>query len=267
MPRPQNFFTELGGVSVHYARPPIAPYGSRGKPYNFHVTPEFEEKLVACFEELWEACPFGRAEVVTSAGAYVDKPGYHGQGRAVDIDAIFWVQHDFVTLNYNADGVLYLGIEAVVRKHFGTVLNYLYNASHRDHLHVDDGTEVDFHTSSRSRVLFLQAALTHVFELPVMIDGIYGNQTAGAVAEALRRVGSTGNIENRQTWKKLLSGIAETAFGRTAEERGPPELLRHLYRVIETELSDNPSRKRVETALNAFANHEETQQWLAGLEA
>ena len=125
----------------------------------------------------------------------------------------------------------------------------------------------DFYAASRSRVLSLQAALTHVFELPVMIDGIYGNQTAGAVTEALRRIGSTGQIDNRQTWKKLLSGIAETAFERTAEELGPPALLRHLYRVIETELSDDPSRKRVETALNAFANHEETQQWLAGLEA
>ena len=32
----------------------------------------------------------GQAQVITSAGAYTNKPGQHGQGRALDIDGIFW---------------------------------------------------------------------------------------------------------------------------------------------------------------------------------
>jgi len=110
---------------------------------------------------------------------------------------------------------------------------------------------------------FLQAALTHVFDIPVIIDGIYGNQTEAATKEALKLVGSSGNIENKRTWKKLLSSIAEAAFEQISGELSPPELLRRLYHVIEAELAGVESRKRVETALNALANHEETQKWLA----
>ncbi len=45
MSRPENSFTSLAGVSVQYARPPVASYGTRGQSYKFHVTEEFEEKL------------------------------------------------------------------------------------------------------------------------------------------------------------------------------------------------------------------------------
>ena len=267
MARPDNFFTEIAGVPIHYARPPIAPYGTRGKSYSFYTTAAFEQKLTICFEELWATCPLGAAEIVTSAGTWVDKPGYHGLGRAIDVDGIFWAERDFVTLDYPSDPVFYLGIEAVFRKHFGTVLNYLYNAAHRDHLHIDDGTEVAFYSSSQSRTFFLQAALTHVFDIPVIIDGIYGNQTEAATKEALNLIGSSGKIENKRTWKKLLSSIAEAAFEQISGELNPPELLRRLYHVIEAELAGVESRKRVETALNALANHEETQKWLASFPA
>ena len=53
MSRPQNYFRELAGVPVHYARPPIAPYASRGKSYRFYVLENVENELNACFEELW----------------------------------------------------------------------------------------------------------------------------------------------------------------------------------------------------------------------
>lgn len=262
MSRPDNFFTEIAGVSTHYARPPVAPYGTLGKPYTFYSTLEFEQKLTPCFEELWETCPLGAAEIVTSAGTWVDKPGFHGFGQAIDVDGIFWTKRDFVTLDYPSDPVFYLGVEAIFRKHFGTVLNYLYNIDHRDHLHIDDGTEVAFYSYSRSRVLFLQAALTHVFDIPVYIDGIYGNQTETAAKEALERIRSSGNIKNKRTWKMLLSNIAKEAFKHTITELSPPELMRHLYQIIELELAGTDSRKRIETALNAFANHAETQKWL-----
>ena len=70
------------------------------------------------FIELWRVCPLGRAEVVTSAGAYVNKPGSHGQGRGFDLDAIFWADKNFITLHYPQDRRFYLGVEAILRKHF-----------------------------------------------------------------------------------------------------------------------------------------------------
>src|SRR5688500_6279857 len=200
MSRPNNSFTSLAGAPTHYAREPIAPYGTKGAPHRFHATDECEAKLTAAFNELWALAPDGRAEVLTSAVAYVEKPGCHGLGRAFDLDAIFWSGREFVTLSYPTNKRFYLGVEAVMRKHFGTVLNHLYNAAHRDHLHLDDGTAVGFNRTSRARVLFLQAALTHVLDIPVGIDGVYGDETDGAVAIAFEQLGIGGPIDNREDW-------------------------------------------------------------------
>jgi peptidoglycan hydrolase-like protein with peptidoglycan-binding domain len=220
MTRPSNSFTTLSGIPVHYDRfSPPDNYGTRGKPYRFYATSSFEDKLDKCFEELWGLCPNGRAELITSGGTYVDKPSFHGQGRAFDLDGIFWSNRTFVTFKdgyQRSDRKFYFGVEAVLRKHFGTVLDYLYNADHRDHFHVDDGTGVGFRASAKSVVYFLQAALVYVFNLSVGasgIDGVYGSDTKAAVRQALSRLGITGDISNVNTWRQFLTGVAQTAFG------------------------------------------------------
>lgn len=262
MSRPQNFFTELAGIPVHYARPPLAPYATHGKPYNFHVLESFEQELVECFEELWNVCPFGKAELITSAGAYVNKSGYHGKGRGFDLDAIFWKERDFVTLDYPSDPVFYLGVEAILRRHFGTVLGYIYNRAHRDHFHIDNGTEVKFTSASNSRVLFVQASLTHVLDIPVDIDGKYGPQTSKAIRKALDDMGVTDDFDSIPGWKLYLLKVAESAFKKVESEMSPSYFLRKLYDTIEYELADTEHRKKIETALNVFVDHEDSQAWL-----
>jgi hypothetical protein len=270
MSRPTNSFTSLAGVPVHYARNPVAPYGTRGRPHTFYVTGEVERKLEACFSELWEVCPHGQAEVITSAGTYVNRSGYHGLGRALDLDAIFWSDKDFITLSFPTDQRFYLGVEAIIRKHFGTVLNHLYNNAHRDHLHLDDSTEVGFVRSSRARVLFLQAALTYVFNISVIIDGVYGPQTSGAITRTLSIIGVSGSIEDRAVWLAFLSHVAETAFSSEDSasnvDDSPLTLLRKVHEVIDHELKDDSSRKTVESALNVFSDHEATREWLERFE-
>jgi len=205
-------FTSLAGVPVNYAREPVAPYGTRGKAHTFNCTPGFRQKLEACFAELFSVSPLGRAEVITSAGTLVAKPGFHGLGRAFDLDALFYPGRDFVTLRYPTDQKFYLGVDAILRKHFGTVLNFLYNSDHHDHLHVDDGSEVGFVKSSKSRVFFVQAALTHALNVPVDIDGAFGPQTAGGLGTAFERLGITGDIGTREVWLEFLSRVAAEAF-------------------------------------------------------
>ena len=66
-------------------------------------------------------------------------------------------------------------------------MNYLYNAPHRDHFHLDDGTNVGFQAGSQSRVKFLQGALVYVLGISVGssgIDGDYGRNTKAAVRQA-----------------------------------------------------------------------------------
>lgn len=267
MPRPQNSFNSLAGVATHYARPPVAPYGTRGVSHTFFTTSGFQQRLEAAFNELWNTCPNGRAEVITSAGTYVEKPGFHGLGRAFDLDAIFWRDKDFITLNYQSDKKFYLGVEAVMRKHFGTVLNHLYNADHRDHLHLDDGTEVGFSASSRSRVLFVQAAIVHVFDVAIDIDGVFGDQTEGAIRTVFQRLGISQSLNSSQGWLAFLTGVARTALGVASNAvHTPLTLLHDAFNIIDSQLDGNESRKPIETALNAFANHDETQAWLSRFE-
>ena len=103
MARPDNYFESLAGVPVNYDRfkNTVYRYGKRGKPgRKYYCTNEFEAKLQSCFEEIWQVCPYGKAEVITTAGAWVDKAGMHGKGRGFDLDGLFWKEFDFVTLDY-----------------------------------------------------------------------------------------------------------------------------------------------------------------------
>lgn len=217
MAQPAHFFKTLGGVPVHYDRLPSPHhYGSRGKPRNFHCKTDFEPLLDTAFKDIWLYTGLGKAEVITSAGAYVDKPGQHGKGRAFDIDGIFWSNKTFVTLHAGWQGQdrnFYFGIEAVLRLHFGIVLDYEYNAPHRDHFHVDDSTSLSFRTSSRSKVRSLQGMLNHVWGKNVDEDGEWGDQTDGAVSEVLVAAGLTGPITNQGQWLLLMKKTAEKAFG------------------------------------------------------
>jgi hypothetical protein len=294
MPRPPQFFTVLAGVPVRYDREPLSQYGSRGVPFRFHSEPDFTAKLEACLAELWRVCGHGPAEVVTSAGAWTDKPGNHGRGRAFDLDGIFWADRTFVTLHDGFNGrdrKFYFGVECVIRKHFGQVLDYFYNADHRDHFHFDDAVAVGFRQGSFATVSFLQGALRFVHGIPVGLDGRWGPKTRDAVTSALASLGMTGSLDNRATWVEFLTRSAARAFGgavdhlealggglgmaapaapSTAELAAgtafegttPAELLQGVYQVIRGELGGTALRKPVESALDQFANHPETVAFL-----
>jgi hypothetical protein len=284
MPRPHNSFTHLSGAEVRYDRLSRESYGTRGRATRFYTTPAFEEKLQAAFADLWDACPLGEAEVIASGGAFVEKPGAHGRGRAFDLDALFWPERTFVALSYPQDRRFYLAVEAVLRMHFGTVLSYHYNPAHRDHLHLDDLTPTGFVPEHRSRVLFLQMALTHLFDRPVAIDGLVGPETRGAARQLLATLDLDGDarLDRPQplydrldaVWPDLLDAATRRGFARTSpgdddasgappqQEATPLALLRRVYRTVEDQLGGTAARADVEAALHSFAGHEATARWL-----
>lgn len=267
MSRPDNSFATLASVPLHYDRLP-GQYGSRGQARRFFMTDAFRIKLGACFNELWNVCPLGRAEVIATAGAWVEKPGAHGEGRAFDLDALFWPGRTFITLHFPTDRRVYLGVEAVLRRHFGTVLNYEYNAAHQDHFHIDDLTQVGFVRFHRSRVLFVQMVLRDLFGRPIVLDGRWGEETAGAVASVLHRhnlaeadnPSDAAGIANllAGVWLQFLTLVAQTGFAELAvatHPETPAELLRAVYAALQRELGDAPARTRIEAALLALAEH------------
>lgn len=222
--RPSNTASQLGGVDLFYDRRSASDLG-KGVRTTLAMTSNFEDKLDKCFNELWTICPLGKPDKVFAAGAWVDKPGMHGLGRAFDLDGFEWSPRKFIVLEdgqRNGDRKFYFGIEAILRRHFGIVLDYLYNRDHWDHFHIDDSVSVDFSTSAKSKVLFLQGALVFVFGLsigPTGIDGQWGDNTQTAVDKALAKLGITGSIFSKNVWLEFLKGTAEEAFGKGATPR------------------------------------------------
>jgi hypothetical protein len=208
-------FSHLVGVPVHYDRYDASSgygYGTRGKPFKPRATPKMIAALQACFMEVFTQSPFGPGEVITSAGAFVDKPGHHGLGQAFDLDGIFWSSNFLVAKEYPAKPHLYLAVESVIRQHFGTVLNYNYNAAHQDHFHMDLGSPVGFHKMSKSRVEYLQASLFYVHGYQTAIDGVWGPSTEKVVRAAMNDLSINGGLSSVAAWLEYLRLTAPRGF-------------------------------------------------------
>lgn len=210
----QNF-TSLSGVPVHYDRYSVESgfgYGTRGKPFKPRATAKMVKTLERCFTEIFQESPFGPAETITSAGAYVSKPGQHGKGQAFDLDGIFWGERELIAIEYPKKPHLYLAVESIIRRHFGTVLNYNYNLAHRDHFHLDLGSSVKFERMSKSRVEYLQASMFYVHGFQVGIDGVWGPETLEVSTAVLKTLGFSGGLSNTGTWLLYLKETAKMGF-------------------------------------------------------
>lgn len=256
-----KIINNVNGIPLHYARLTSHPYGTIGKQRNFGIEASFLPILEAAFTELFDKCPLGVPNVITTAGIFVDKPGQHGHGKAFDLDAIFWEDETLVTLNFLHQKELYLGIESFLRKHFGIVLNYRY-PNHKDHWHVDVSVPVDYNTSSKSETLYLQMALKYIYHKEVLIDGIWGRQTNGAVNEVFQRLNINTPITTKTNYLQFLDLTGQIAFKLHQQKNSPLHLLDNLQSIIYT--MPLAERTPLEQALNSFLDHDETAQWLRG---
>lgn len=204
-------FTHLAGVPVHYARPPVAAYGSLGEPRRFRCTRETREALEALFEAIFAHGPagFGAPIAILCAGAHVEKPGQHGRGRAFDLDGIHWERRRFLALEQRSDRTLYLMIQALCLRHFGVVLGFNFNAAHECHLHIDLGRPVRFR-ETRSATYFHQEMLNTLFDAALDVDGEYGVLTETALIRARKSLG-LGALGRPDTYRRFLTEVAARA--------------------------------------------------------
>ncbi|CAL2093917.1 conserved protein of unknown function [Tenacibaculum sp. 190524A02b] len=253
---------QINGIPLHYARLTNHPYGTRGEQRNFLIEENFLTILENALKEVFENCPLGVPEVITTAGIFVNKPGQHRHGKAFDLDAIFWENETLVTTNFVHQKELYLGIESFLRKHFGIVLNYYY-PNHKDHWHVDTSVPVDYNQSSKSETLYVQLALKHIYKEEILVDGIWGRQTSGIVKEVFNRLGIHTPITTKANYIKFLDVTGKVAFKLCEEKATPIHLLDNLNEVIE----DLPQQNKlaVREALNSFLDHHDTANWLGDL--
>ena len=201
----------INNIPLHFARLTNHPYGTRGIQRDFNVEPGFLTRLKVAFAELFDQCPLGVPDVITTAGIYVNKFGQHGKGKAFDLDAIFWQDESLVTLNFTHQKMLYLGIESFLRKHFGLVLNHFY-PDHKDHWHIDISVPVDYNTDSQSETLYVQLVLKHIYDKEVLVDGLWGRQTRGFVNDVFERLGINTPITTKVNYLKFLDITGKIAF-------------------------------------------------------
>lgn len=250
----------INGILIHYARLAAHPYGTKGQARDFEVEEHFLILLRKAFKEVFEACPFGVPEIITSAGIFVNKPGQHGHGTAFDLDAIFWKEESLITLNFIHQKKLYLGIESFLRKHFGIVLNYFY-PNHKDHWHLDISVPVDFNRNSKSETLYLQMVLKYIYGEEIIVDGLWGPQTKSGTEVVFYKLGLSLPITTKSNYLKFLDLTGKIAFELVKGSTSPLDLLNNLMEQIESLPLHN--KLEIRESLNSFMNHSETVDWLS----
>lgn len=213
----ERAYATIGGVPLRYVRtdPDIVSYTARS-------TATFEDRLDAFSADVARIAPdsYGRVLWFATAGAYVNKPGYHGLGRAFDLDAVRWsrVACRPIALHHvhrtRAVRRRYLAVDAVGRRWFKYVLDGWYNAAHRDHMHFDaGGGELVWNPRYRSDVVFVQAACNLMISGRLAIDGIYGPHTRRAFLRLKNRVGVPHRVSSSPSvYRRFLWRLAWYAF-------------------------------------------------------
>lgn len=213
----ERAYRTIGGVPLRYVRisPAVSPYYARS-------TSEFEEKLDRFSYNLAVAPParYGRLRWIATAGAYVNKPGYHGLGRAFDLDIVQWRHAACRPLRYHhassrlARRRRYIAVDALARRWFKYVLDAWYNAAHRDHMHLDDGGgALVFNPGYRSDTVFIQRTANVMIRANLVIDGIYGPLTDRAFTRMKRRVDVPNRVSvSPRVYRRFLWRVAIHAF-------------------------------------------------------
>ena len=208
--------SRLDGVPLWYGR------ASTPRPQTFFVDPPFRDLLVRTTKTVRARAPesFGKLIRITSAGAYVSKPGMHGLGRAFDHDAWMFEEVDISPIRHDHSApslnrrMRYWPLAALMRSHSAHLLHGEYDAAHRDHLHFDNGGSLPFRTTSPATVKLVQAVSNEIFgESPrLTVDGELGPKTTDAVREALRRLRLDGDLSSSLTWTRFLRRSGRLGF-------------------------------------------------------
>ncbi|MGI5506940.1 extensin family protein [Lentzea sp. CA-135723] len=211
-------FQKIDGTPVYYWRSNRGNTTAR----NWQATDAFYNALVAWVRDLRSlSSSYGSISYIVSAGFYVDKPGQHGAGTAMDLDHVRWSNGNVTSPldQHHASGTAalrkrYLATEAVCRRRFRYVLDGWYNADHRDHIHSDfGGMPVRVLKDSEADTKFVQGTCNNFRASGLAIDGIWGPATTSAFNGLKSALGVTGDPHtSTAVWQGMLSKIATKGF-------------------------------------------------------
>lgn len=212
-------------------------YEPTGKASSFTFNSTFYNQLAEWRTYMDTNAPtsWGSPWRIYSYGAYTDKEGMHGQGRAFDIGRILYrnsstgadstisMRYD-VWKNYSNAATYqrrYWGAAAGYMRWFRHVLTYKDNSQHHNHMHVDNqvygGGAASFNTSSSSQIYIVQGACRYVWGLGTGVDGDWGPETQGDSTAVLRRIGRTsGSITSAANFTAFCTASLRKGLGTQA---------------------------------------------------
>lgn len=247
-------FNSIDGTPVYYFRWTDGTAGRNPRQLTFACTNAFYSRLVAWIRDLRKLSAAGGLtglNRIVTAGAYVNKPGQHGMGQAIDVDEVRWGNWTISPYaRHHAHSNIaavrrYLALDAVCRRHFRWVLDAGYNAAHQDHLHLDfGGGAVRLAKSSRSDTAFVQMACNAHMGSGLKVDGVWGAKTQSAFELSRRRLNIGGDpFNNTGHYQAWLGEVARCGFrNRPFEPRPapppPPPKKDPLVELVEDLLED-----------------------------
>ncbi|HEY5832728.1 extensin family protein [Streptomyces sp.] len=217
-------FSRIDGTPVYYWR------SARGNTTlrDWQCTDAFYDRLVLWIRDLRDLSSdggLGAVDFLVSAGFYVNKPGEHGAGTAMDLDLVRWAggtQSSPLDGHHAASNRTlrrrYLAVDATCRRRFRYVLDGWYNSDHADHIHSDFA---DLPTlcvkGSRSDTVFVQSMCNNFMGSGLAVDGAWGPLTDNAFQQAKSQLGITGNPHTDVTsWQNMLARVARHGFSDQA---------------------------------------------------
>ena len=215
-PGPDPYCVSRGSLSSH---------GSlRGAPLIYDISEEhlhfwfddgFYAQLGRWLDDYLDLSGTERPDQVWTYGSWLDgKPGcrsWHDAGRAVDLSRLvrggrvqvsarydIWQHYTGARLDHFR--TRYWSLAASLHRHFAYVLTYLYNPTHHNHLHVDNGRSgsklSSFDSDSTSQVQAVQGMLNHIWGHRVDITGRYDRPTRKAADAVLEQAGIDGSLDD-----------------------------------------------------------------------
>lgn len=172
----------------------------------------------------------GAANRIDSYGAWIDGRGscdsWHHSGRAFDLarlrsgsDVLVSCREDLWagTSDEPATRRRYWAVAAHLHIHFAYVLTYLFDAAHRNHIHVDNGVSgaglSTFRSGSRVQVQVVQATARWLFDEPVELTGRLDAATRRAAESVLDSLGRRGGLTSGDNWHAYLRAAAQRGTG------------------------------------------------------
>ena len=204
--------TDAMGVPLWYDR--STEYGiPHGTKLKYKGTGDLYRALEQLGKDMEKIGWLDNIGMILTAGTYVNKPGAHKRGIAVDFDGVVIKGEVEKVLVYKN------GLEnslprktatrfaCLVAGRFGVVLTEGYNMAHEDHIHADLSRPVKW-CGSKSQVVLVQEVLNAWYDAGLDVDGKMGSKTRKAWAESSGGQFIPSDFDYAGAFKWLLDTVA-----------------------------------------------------------